>query len=329
MTDDVPCLLIGGPGRSGTNVVKDVFRAHPLVFGLPFETRFTVDPDGLAPTLRVLRSSWSPFVAETALRRLDDVLSRVAKRSLIDRVGFVGERLMGKTGKSFAHRAYREWELAKVFPGFVRHKDELIRELTLLQYAGIWSGAPGGPGRRERVVAHNDENGCVIEPMRRFLRALYSGALSQANKQYYVEDNTFNILFACELLDLLPRAKLIHIVRDPRDVVVSYLNQRWTPNTLAEAACYYKEIMERWFAIRQTVSVDRIMEVRLEDLCDKPEIVLRQIGDLAEIPFHNSLLDVPLSKANAGRWKKELAAPDQEQLTLVVEPFIRRYGYDL
>ena len=147
VTGDVPCLLIGGPGRSGTNIMKDVLRSHPLVFGLPFETRFTVDPDGLAPTLRLLRSSWSLFVAEQALRRLDGLLSRVAGRSFIDRAAAVGERVMGKMGRAFTHRAYREWDMAKVFPGFARHKEELIADLTLRQYEGEWAGAPGGLGR--------------------------------------------------------------------------------------------------------------------------------------------------------------------------------------
>ena len=328
VTEDVPSLLIGGPGRSGTNVVKDVFRSHPLVFGLPFEARFTIDPDGLAPTLRLLRSSWSPFVAERALRRLDGLLSRVARRAFSDRAAAAWEHMMGKMGRDFTRRAYREWEVAKVFPDFLEHKDQLIRELTLLEYVGEWPGAPGGLGGKKRVVSQHDEKGFVVEPMRRFLRSLYSGALTRANKEYYVDDNTFNILFAQELLDLLPRGRIMHVVRDPRDVVASYLHQRWTPHNLTAASRYYLSIMERWFAVRKTVSQDRILEVRLEDLCDEPEVVLRQISDWTELPFDRSLLDVPLNKSNAGRWKRDLSVSDQAQLAQVLEPIVRSYGYD-
>jgi hypothetical protein len=44
----VKMILIGGTGRSGTSIVKEILANHPDASSLPFEYRFIIDPDGLA-----------------------------------------------------------------------------------------------------------------------------------------------------------------------------------------------------------------------------------------------------------------------------------------
>jgi hypothetical protein len=317
--------MIGGPGRSGTNILKEIFRAHPLVLGHPFETRFTVDPDGLAPTLRLLRSSVSPFVGETALARLDRLLTCLATRSVADRFAATLESV-GIT--RFTHRRYRDWQLNAVFPDFLKCKDALIRDLTRLSYAGIWAGAPSRVGRATRRVAHNGQDERVITPMRTFLRTIYFNAINSAHKQYFVDDNTYNILYGRELLDLLPQGRLIHVVRDPRDVVASYLHQRWTPRSLPAALEFYSEVMRRWLSIRDTIDPSRFMEIRLEDLCHDPESVLVKISEWAQIPFDDALLSVDLTQSNSGRWRREFGDESQQLLARELKPFIDQFNYE-
>jgi hypothetical protein len=324
VTHDVPCILIGGPGRSGTNILKDIFRQHPLVLAFPFETRFTVDPDGLAPTLRMIRSSVSPFVGEAALARLGYTLSRMSHRSLLDRLAKLLERA---TGTKHAHRSYRDWELAAVLPGFAQSKDQLIRELTMLSYSGVWAGAKAGRKTFRRRIPHDDKHGKVTDAMRRFLHTIYANALAQTGKTHLVDDNTFNILYATELLDLLPSGKLLHMVRDPRDVVASYLQQRWTPNSLPEAIRYYRQVMSCWLDTRSALDEKRLLEIRLEDLCKDPKSTLGQVASWADLPFHDALLNIPLNRSNSGRWTRELDLNERTELTRSVGEFVHLYGY--
>ena len=74
-------ILVGGAGRTGTNIVKDVLCDHPDGYGLPFESRITVDPDGIAPTLALLQNAWSPFLAHVAIKRLDGFLKKAEKKA--------------------------------------------------------------------------------------------------------------------------------------------------------------------------------------------------------------------------------------------------------
>jgi hypothetical protein len=312
----VPVLLIGGPGRSGTNILKDVLRAHPAVHALPFETRFPVDPDGLVPALRSLRSDWTPFTAERTLERLESLLRRVARRSLLDRIaGFAG-----------AMRPYRDWELVKVFPRFDEHARTLLSRLRLVSYRGRWAGATSASGDR-RTVARPDLDGAATAACSEFLCALYAGALANAGRRLYVDDNTFNILFAEELLELLPGASLVHMVRDPRDVIASYLKQRWSPREPGAATAYYRAVMERWRRIRSRLAPARFIEVRLEDLCVEPRAELGRICALASLPFDERMLAVPLDRPNTGRWAREFDEATAGRLTADLADVLAEYGY--
>ena len=47
MDRPINIVHVSGSGRCGTNLLKDLLGRHPDVHTLPFETRFTVDPDGI------------------------------------------------------------------------------------------------------------------------------------------------------------------------------------------------------------------------------------------------------------------------------------------
>jgi len=324
---DFQVLLIGGSGRSGTNILKEIFRGHPDAFGFPFETRFTVDPDGIAATYSLLKSGWTPLTSEAALNRLASLLSRLGRRSLADSLALFAESFLRTAGLQGNFRAYKEWELQRHFPRYQELTDNLLAELRFLKYRGTWAGAPGTFSFGERAVSCPACDPGVEQAFRTYLTDLHFGVLEKKGSRYYVDDNTFNILFASELLQLLPNARLVHVVRDPRDVVASYLKQRWTPNTLQEAVAYYKAIMRRWESVRTSLPDRRFIEVRLEDLCLNPRRVLNDICAFCGLDFVESLLEFDLTKSNTGRWQVELSGQDRQFLQSSVSKYLSEYGY--
>ena len=44
--NEIPVLLIGGTGRSGTSILSRIFSTHPDITDVP-EWRFLIDPDGI------------------------------------------------------------------------------------------------------------------------------------------------------------------------------------------------------------------------------------------------------------------------------------------
>lgn len=324
---DFEVLLIGGSGRSGTNVLKNIFREHPDAFGFAFETRFTIDPDGVAPTFRLLKSGWTPLTSETALDRLASLLSRLGRRTLVDSLALSSEGLLSKAGFHGNIRAYKEWELQKHLPRYEELSNKLLAELRSVKFRGTWAGAPGTFSVGERSVSCPACDSDVEQAFRTYLTDLYSGVLEKKGSRYYVDDNTFNILFASELLLLLSNARLVHVVRDPRDVVASYMKQRWTPNTLEEAVAYYKAIMRRWAAVRTSLPDQRYIEIRLEDLCLDRRRVLKDICSFCGIDFVDSLLEFDLSSSNTGRWRVEFSKQERQFLQSNLSKYLSEYGY--
>ena len=53
---------------------------------------------------------------------------------------------------------------------------------------------------------------------------------AQRRGKVYLESNPYLVLFAKELLEYYPKARIIHVVRNARDVVLSHLNKGWYEN---------------------------------------------------------------------------------------------------
>lgn len=93
----------------------------------------------------------------------------------------------------------------------------------------------------------------------------------------------------CEIQDLLPEARFIHILRDGRDVAASLRRQWFSPGPSIEAqALYWRRNVE---AARQHARRCRhYHEVRYEDLVRDPEPALRRICSFIELDFDAAML---------------------------------------
>lgn len=69
-------IFVAGTGRSGTTRLSQVLGEHPEVSTLQHESRFLVDPGGLEDLVRALTSAYTPYHADDALTRLEQLLTR-------------------------------------------------------------------------------------------------------------------------------------------------------------------------------------------------------------------------------------------------------------
>lgn len=98
---------------------------------------------------------------------------------------------------------------------------------------------------------------------------------------YYL--NTMNLI-----QDYLPEARFIHIIRDGRDAAMSIKNLWFGPNTIAEAAEFWKKSLLA--ARKQSKLLKFYLEVHYEDLIRYPENTLKKICDFIEIPWNKEML---------------------------------------
>lgn len=320
----MPIGLIGGTGRSGTTALRDALALHPDVLAFP-ELRFAIDPDGLVDVFRQFRDGWSPYHADVALRRLAALLHAVARDTPAAVPGRVGRKLGldRRLGRQLVP-AYVGHRALDVCPTFLERADALVEALTQYVYEGAWTGTPAG-ARAEVRVGGPYAPAALAETLGGFWRGVAADSLAHAGRSFFLDKQTWSILWAEEIAELLPSAKLVHVVRDPRDVAASTMTMRWGPSDPVQAARWTADLLARWEMVRSRLPDGRVMEVRLEDLAAGG---LRQSAEFLGLGWHDALAGADLSGVNAGRWRRQLAGPAADEVARILAPAVERYGYE-
>ncbi len=318
-------LFIGGTGRSGTNITKDILARHPRVASLPFEYRFIIDPDGIVDFYRSYAACWSPFYADRRLKRLETFLTSLSHEPLRHRALSAPTSL---AGRRLSARPYHGWQLDKHLPGYSTAVCDLISELRSFSYPARWVGTESYARRPTLYHAGPMSRGELQPVLGRFILRVIENLLDAREKELYVEDNTFNILFARELLELVPKAKILHVYRDPRDVVASYTNQRWAPSDVRLAALWYKDIINYWFSLKGELPPESYLEIRLSSLVKSTEEVIEKVCAFAGLSCVPALFELPLGKGHIGRWKKDFTDEEKEIVHHLLRDELEALGFE-
>lgn len=295
-------VFIGGTGRCGTNIMKDTLSLHPKVASHPFEYRFILDPDGIIDFYSTALNCWSPYIIDQKLHRLESFLTILANRYEKKEI-------------------YVDWELNKHLPGYEAAVRDLMERLVDFKYNGLHYGLKGERDLYFMGYKTKKELSGILGD---FIMQLIVGYLEREGKEIYVEDNTFNLLFARELLEFLPDAKFIHMVRDPKDVIASLSKQRWTPKDKIQAAQWYKGVINRIDLVKKEMPRDSVITVDLYDLIDNKEKTIKDVCKFMETSFSDKMLDIDLSRSHRDRWKKEFS---EDELKLINQILTRGESY--
>lgn len=192
---------------------------------------------------------------------------------------------------------------------------------------------------------------------------LFLRRLRRETADVYVEANGFNYLGVQYALQEWPEAKVVHLVRDPRAFVASWLNwttTRWRSRiahtvipcwNLTGARCGVSPSEWRaWDAFtracwlwkyKNTLITDlygdepgAYCRVRLEDLTDAPDraIHLRAMLVFLDLPYEvgmEAFFDEPLNVSKGATLRTWTSWSDRECRTLEAHcgPLMRQYGY--
>ncbi|MFA9432302.1 sulfotransferase [Egicoccus sp. AB-alg2] len=129
-----------------------------------------------------------------------------------------------------------------------------------------------------------------------------------------------NVRVADALLTVLPKAKLIHTIRDGRDVAASVAKMPWGPNSIERALDWWAGRV--WAGHLGTVGADqsRLLRVRLEELVHLDRD--RQLERL--VSFTGFEDDKPMrayfekhinaTRGNVGRWRNQVDAAERDRV---------------
>jgi hypothetical protein len=131
-----------------------------------------------------------------------------------------------------------------------------------------------------------------IRSLKVLANSLYTEIAETRNKQIFIEQTPWYGQRLDILNELFPDAKYIHMIRDGRDVAISFARTPWWHDDIGQN-------LERWHAeVRQIIdssnkilNPNRILQVRYEDFVEEPESGLRRICEFLGVDFENTVLD--------------------------------------
>jgi hypothetical protein len=122
------------------------------------------------------------------------------------------------------------------------------------------------------------------------VRGLYSAYAHHHGKTRYGDKTPSYVLSMRLLASTFPEARFIHLIRDGRDVALSYLDADFGSKTLGQAAIYWDRFVRAGRAVGARLGPDRYLEVRYEDLVAEPESVLSEVCAFVGIPYDAGML---------------------------------------
>jgi hypothetical protein len=133
---------------------------------------------------------------------------------------------------------------------------------------------------------------------------------------------------------LFPKARFLHIVRDPRDVGVSWLEKGWAGN-LWTASRTWQEIELLWDEVAGRIPADRRLEIRFEDLVAEPRSVLVRVCEFLGLAYEETMLDYPqrstyeaVDPNQAYKWRGGLSKRELQLAEAPLADVLERRGYE-
>ena len=117
-----------------------------------------------------------------------------------------------------------------------------------------------------------------------------------------------NVFYIADILQLYPKARIINMIRDPRDVLLSQ-KRKWKRRFLGGSDMPMKETFRDWMnyhpitisyiwrtavtAAEQFLQHERVTSIYFEELLAHPEATVKHLCDFVGITYTHAMLQVP------------------------------------
>jgi len=218
-------------------------------------------------------------------------------------------------------------------------------------------GGHGGPLSCEELRSDKDLMRTGLDPCGEpgptSPRALYLSLLRRyAEKRgagYVGDKDPKNVEYLPRIREWFPRARVIHLVRDPRDVVLSRMRAKWSrkrPFMIQVLIC--REQLKLGCRLGPELFKDSYREVRYEDLIESPAEILESICRDLDLAFEPGMLDYaagaaemisgeetlwksncfrPIMRGNRGNWRGVLSPRRIRFIETVCGEAFERFHY--
>jgi hypothetical protein len=134
---------------------------------------------------------------------------------------------------------------------------------------------------------------------------------------------------------VFPGSKIIHIVRDPRDVTSSCIKMGWAGNTFY-GIDQWLDTEANWESSRALFKIQDVLEIRFEELIADTQAQLKRVCQFIGVPFSPSMLNYSASTTYAPPdssaiqpWKTKLTPREIALIELKAKPLLLSRDYAL
>ncbi|MDB5443575.1 MAG: sulfotransferase [Phenylobacterium sp.] len=332
-------IFIGGTGRSGTTVMANLLNSHPRIVLPAHENKLIVERGGLRDLVDQLGGRFDMKRHHYAV--MDFVRWAQKLRSAGFRNPAFNEQvatLMKDQGLGFQpaceavarEHPGAELSIHGIGNGFGRDHYDATVNAFIRTIAGqvVEAGIVDTEGLiRPFLIPEVKDRDSALQACRGFLDQLYALPMSRAGAVRWCDDTPSNWLYLDFLFELYPDMKFIHMIRDPRDVVGSYMKQVWAPSDPRIIVAIFKAQFSDYEYLLSQVPRDRVMEIRMEDISsDKPRIMDELSRFLGEENLFNSNLFFD-ERTNTGTYADSLGPEATCVLETELGSWMERHRY--
>jgi hypothetical protein len=185
-----------------------------------------------------------------------------------------------------------------------------------------------------------------------FLRIVMEETARHQNVQRWADCTPDHLLYIPEIKRQIPNALVVHIIRDGRDVALSYVKQGWAypfpwdrKQHLSVAGLFWEWIVSRGRGYGRALAAD-YYELHYEDLVEKPRETLRALGDFVgqELDY-DKIQRVGIGSVSepntsftsddgdafnpVGRYEKKMTSEQLANFEVLTGTFLHELGYPL
>lgn len=232
-----------------------------------------------------------------------------------------------------------------IYPAVMRHADlahtatraRLVLEMLRTEHIQMWVPSPSVAETLSAVTQY-DFHGVVD--------ALMTTWAKSQGKMRWGEKTPQHTLCWRRILPAFPRARVINVVRDGRDVALSYKRAFFGPKHVYPLAQRWEQYLRSAEEARAFLGEEAYLQVRYEDLLAHPEQELRRICSFLEEDFNLSMLTyyesqsgrrreprnahnlcLPIISSNVGKWRTEMSLRELRIFEALAGSTLERYGY--
>lgn len=163
--------------------------------------------------------------------------------------------------------------------------------------------------------------------------AMHGRYLQETGKPRWGQKTPNNLYFVPQILDCFPQAQFIFITRDGRDAGAASLQSAFGAGNIYGAAYTWEKANAFVTPFRSRYSAATWMDVRYENLCRRPEEVLRAICDFLGEEYSPGLLNFHKTPQAIQRGRQRdhapLAEPVSDKYVGLYQRYLSRYEQEV